>query len=604
MRNPEVLLGNLSKQSSKSEYKYKRLYRNLYNKELLILAYQNIANNTGGMTPGIDKQTISEMSLKRLDNIIDSLKNLTYQPIPVKRVSIPKKNGGTRPLGIPSANDKVVREAIRMILEAIYEGTFTDTSHGFRPERSCHTALSKIKGNFTGTKWFIEGDIKGFFDNIDHHILINILRKRINDERFIDLIWKFLRAGYIEDWKWNKTYSGTPQGGIISPILSNIYLNELDKYMEEFKSTFDSKKDRKRYRPYLNAQQNALRNKKKLRMNGNHISDTEKQELKNKINAYEKLSNELPAMDPMDTDYKRLTYVRYADDFIVGVIGSKKDAENIKEQLTTFLKDKLKLELSQEKTLITHNSKNAQFLGYEISVYQRNESNRHLSGMIQLKMPREAWTKKLVNYQAIDMSKKTWKPTHRAYLIVLEDLEIVSTYNAEIRGLYNYYKFAINVGYEMHKFYFFMKWSLLKTLANKYRKSVGQIHSKYQKNGNLVFKYETKKGTKEREFYNEGFKRKKNLVKVSNDTTDILTHTYNFNSINSLGKRLKAEKCECCGTTNKPLQMHHTKRLKDLKGKNLTRIESLMIARNRKTVAICEDCHLKYHHGNHGNHKQ
>ena len=234
-----------------------------------------------------------------------------------------------------------------------------------------------------------------------------------------------------------------------------------------------------------------------------------------------------------------------------------------------------------------------------ITVYQPSTDSKKYSGLIKLEMPRESWVKKLQQYQAIYMTQKRWKSTHRTYLVPLEDIEIVSTYNAEIRGFYNYYKLAVNVGYEMHKFYFFMKWSFLKTMANKYRSKVSKQHRKYHSNGRLIIRYETKQGLKERAFFDEGFKRSKSLVSAGNSNIDRLADTFNFNSMNSIGSRLKAKVCEACGETNKPLQMHHTKRLKDLKGKNLTRIEYLMIARNRKTVAVCEDCHLKYHHGNH-----
>ena len=186
------------------------------------------------MTPGTDGKTIDEMSLERIERLIVSLKDESYQPHPARRVYIPKKNGKKRPLGIPSFEDKLVQEVVRLLLEAIYEGHFEGTSHGFRPHRSCHTALGMIQKSFAGAKWFIEGDIKGFFDNINHNTLIDILRKRIDDERFLRLIRKFLNAGFIENWVFNKTYSGTPQGGIISPILANIYLDQLDTYMREY----------------------------------------------------------------------------------------------------------------------------------------------------------------------------------------------------------------------------------------------------------------------------------------------------------------------------------------------------------------------------------
>lgn len=205
------------------------------------VAYQKIASNGGCTTKGSDGQSIDNMSLVRIDTLIDSLKNESYQPKPARRVYIPKKNGETRPLGIPTFEDKLVQEVVRMILEAIYEDYFENTSHGFRPKRSCHTALLHVQKTFNGAKWFVEGDIKGFFDNINHDVMVATLSERIADDRFLRLIRKFLNAGYVEDWKFHNTYSGTPQGGIVSPILANIYLDRLD-YMKEYIQKFDKGK--------------------------------------------------------------------------------------------------------------------------------------------------------------------------------------------------------------------------------------------------------------------------------------------------------------------------------------------------------------------------
>ena len=245
MRNPEIILNTLCSHSSDADYKYERLYRLFFNEELFMVAYERIKSKPGNMTPGSDGKTIDGMSLERINALISSLKDESYIPNPAKRVYIPKKNGKLRPLGIPTIEDKLVQEVARMILEAIYEGYFEDTSHGFRPSRSCHTALNSLQKRFTGSRWFIEGDIKGFFDNIDHSVLVDILRKRIADERFIRLIWKFLRAGYLEIWHYHNTYSGAPQGGIVSPILANIYLDQFDKYMAEYAENFKKGNKRK-----------------------------------------------------------------------------------------------------------------------------------------------------------------------------------------------------------------------------------------------------------------------------------------------------------------------------------------------------------------------
>ena len=248
MRSPEKVLNSLTEHSKDTSYKYERLYRILFNEGMYYVAYQRIYAKEGNMTPGSDNQTIDGMSLTRIAKLIASLKDESYQPQPSRRVYIPKKNGKMRPLGVPAFDDKLVQEVVRMILEAVYEGSFEHTSHGFRPNRSCHTALAQIQKSFIGTKWFVEGDIKGFFDNINHETLMNILSERIADERFLRLIRKFANAGYIEDWTFHKTYSGTPQGGIISPILANIYLDKLDKFMKTLIENFD-KGERRKHNP-------------------------------------------------------------------------------------------------------------------------------------------------------------------------------------------------------------------------------------------------------------------------------------------------------------------------------------------------------------------
>lgn len=214
MRKPTDVLNSLSDKSKNPTYKYERLYRNLYNPEFYLLAYKNICTNDGSMTPGVDGVTTDGMSLERIDKIIASLKDHSYRPNPARRTYIAKKNNPAkkRPLGIPSGNDKLVQEVVRMILESIYEPIFSNVSHGFRPGKSCHTALVKIQSTFTGAKWFVEGDIQACFDSFDHHVLIEILRRRIKDEAFIGLMWRFLKAGYMEQWKYHKTYTGTPQG--------------------------------------------------------------------------------------------------------------------------------------------------------------------------------------------------------------------------------------------------------------------------------------------------------------------------------------------------------------------------------------------------------
>ena len=311
MRNPQKVLNSLTEHSKLSNYKFERLYRILFNEEMYYVAYQKINAKPGNMTKGTDGQTIDEMSLSRIEKLIGAIKDESYQPHPSRRTYIPKKNGKKRPLGIPSFDDKLVQEVIRMILEAIYERSFEHTSHGFRPQRSCHTALLQVRKSFNGAKWFIEGDIKGFFDNINHDVLIGILQERISDERFIRLMRKFLNAGYVEDWVFNRTYSGTPQGGIISPILANIYLDKLDKYVKEYIQNFDKGEKRKSNRERILCEYDK---RNALSMLKAESDVTERKLIVKQIKATDRKRAMIPSCDEMDPDYRKLKYVRYAID--------------------------------------------------------------------------------------------------------------------------------------------------------------------------------------------------------------------------------------------------------------------------------------------------
>ncbi len=384
MRNPIDVLNSLSDKSKDPSYRFERLYRNLYNPEFYLLAYKNIYANGGSMTPGMDGTTLDGMSSHRIDGIITSLKDRSYQPNPARREYIPKKSAPNkkRPLGIPSANDKLVQEVVRLILESIYEPNFSEQSHGFRPRRSCHTALLHLQRTFTGAKWFVEGDIKACFDSFDHHVLIDILRRRIADEAFIALMWKFLKAGYMEQWEYHKTYSGTPQGSGISPILANIYLNELDRHIEEYKASFDqgSSLTRKANPEYERMRGTIERTKRRNAKIWDELDAAERRQKAAILRNMKAEQRKLPKSEPFDANYKSLQYIRYADDFIIGVIGSKEDAEAIKADLASYLSEKLKLTLSAEKTKITHTSEFARFLGYDITVSRSQEIKKSKKG--------------------------------------------------------------------------------------------------------------------------------------------------------------------------------------------------------------------------------
>lgn len=559
------------------------------------------------MTAGSDGKTIDGMSMKRIETLIEKLKDFSYQPKPARRTYIPKANGKTRPLGIPAFNDKLVQEVIRMILESIYEPTFQDTSHGFRPKRSCHTALQYIKRNYTGVKWFVEGDIKGCFDHVDHHVLIQILRRRIADEHFIGLIWKFLKAGYMENWVYYNTYSGTPQGSLISPILANIYLNELDVFMAEYAKSFNHG-TRRKINPAYQKLLSIRRGKQEwLKRNEAKISEKKRREVMAKIQELNGYLRLIPYSDPMDTEYKRIVYVRYADDFLIGVIGSKEDARQVKSDVGMFIRKNLHLEMSQEKTLITHGNDFAHFLGYLITISREQNSTRTRTGFtrriyvgkVKLYVPKEKWVNRLLSYGALRINcdkaygnKEVWEPVRRPGLMRLDDIEILNQYNAEVRGTYNYYRLANNATV-LNNFLYVMKFSMYKTFAGKYRTNMRKIIRKYCHNGDFTVSYPTKNGTKSVVFYNQGMRHNGKVVVSENP--DIIGRANENRRYTRLTDRLQGHICESCGTETEDIEIHHIRKLKDLSGK--AEWERHMIARKRKTMALCHSCHVKLHNG-------
>ena len=607
MRNPKNVLESLTSKAANEDYHYKRLYRNLYNPEFFLLAYERIQAKPGNMTAGNDGNTIDGMSMKRIDSLIQRLKDFSYQPKPARRTYIPKANGKMRPLGIPAFDDKLVQEVVRMILESIYEPTFQNSSHGFRPKRSCHTALQYIKRNYTGVKWFVEGDIKGCFDNVDHHVLVRILRRRIKDEYFISLIWKFLKAGYMEDWVYHNTYSGTPQGSLISPILANIYLNELDVFMAKYAESFNCGKGRK-INPAYKMPLDVRRGKQEwLKRNSTKISEEKRQKVMTEIRELNNYLSTVPYSDPMDTEYKRVVYVRYADDFLIGVIGSKEDAKQVKIDVGEFIREQLHLEMSPEKTLITHGNDFARFLGYLVTVSREQNRTRTKNGFtrrtyvgkVKLYVPKEKWLNRLLSHGALKISydkahgnKEVWEPVRRPGLIRLDDIEILNQYNAEVRGMYNYYRLANNATL-LNAFVYVMKYSMYKTFAGKYRTSMRKIIRKYCRNKDFTVSYQTKNGTKSVIFYNQGVRRNDKVIATENP--DIIGRTNENRRYTRLTDRLQGHVCEFCRAETEDIEIHHIRKLKDLSGK--AEWERHMIARKRKTMALCHSCHVKLHNG-------
>lgn len=458
MNSSETLYLLTKISSEKPDYVFERVYRHFYNPDFYLRAYDNHYANGGSGTAGIDGATADKFSLEKVRSLIELMKNESYQPQPVRRGCMPKQNGQQRSLGLPSFSDSIIQEICRMILDAIYEPTFEDFSHGFRPNRSCHTALQEAKVHFKGATWFLEGVIKGYFDNLSHHKLIALLEKKVNDAKFIRLIWKFLRAGYLEDWKHYGTYSGTPQGGIVSPVLANIYLDHVDKWFTSYKNKFDQ-----------------------------------------------------------GSVFTRIKCIRYAADFVVAVWGSKEQCETMKNDIQAFMATELEIELSEEKTLITHSTDGAKFLGHIIKVrsdwnFQKGKNGvkkRVCNGCVALYMPDDTVRNFITKYKMVkDINAKQWRMQHIPSIVNHPDIEIVALYNARLRGLYNFYKMAMNVNRYMRQLSYVMEYSCLATLASKYKSSIAKVKQKFKVDKHWGIPYEDKQGqTKILYFHKDGFTR-------------------------------------------------------------------------------------------------
>ncbi len=596
MKPTTEILNKLQENSRKNNDEiFTRLYRYLLRTDIYYIAYKHLYTNNGAGTKGVNEDTADGFSEEYVNKIIKALKNGTYQPKPVRRTYIKKSNGKMRPLGLPTFTDKLIQEVIRMILEAVYEPIFSNYSHGFRRGRSCHTALTQLKKEFIGARWFVEGDIKGCFDNINHKVLIQTLNKKIKDVRLLQLIQKFLKSGYMENWKYNSTYSGCPQGGILSPILANIYLNELDKFVEKLKISFDKRTPYKTTPEYNAIQRKRANLSKKI----NRRSEGAEREIF--IEEYKKLTKEMYKTPAKLCDDKKIKYVRYADDFLIAVNGCKKDCEWIKSQLTEFISQELKMELSQEKTLITHSSNYARFLGYDIRVRRdqqvkpwKNVKQRTMNNTVELLIPfSDKIEKFLFSNNIVKQRKDNGKiePCKRNTLLRLSDLEIVSTYDAELRGICNYYSLASNYR-NLNYFSYLMEYSCLKTLATKHRTKISKIYDKFRTGAKRWgIPYETKSGKKVKHLT------KFNEIKKENFIDEIPREIVIYaSSKTTLEARLKAKSCELCGSTDsKKYEVHHINKVKNLKGKELW--EQVMIAKRRKTMVVCYECHKKIHNG-------
>ncbi len=583
MQNAETVLDVLRDRGRKG-LPCDELYRQMFNRDLYLLAYGNIYGNDGAMTPGASEETADGMSEEKISAIIEAMRCERYRFTPARRVLIPKKNGKLRPLGLPAWSDKVVGEVVRLLLEAYYEPTFSARSHGFRKGRGCHTALREVEREWTGTVWFVEGDISDCFGSIDHGILVGILSERIRDNRFLRLISNMLKAGYLEDWQYKESLSGTPQGGVLSPLLSNIYLHKLDEFVEkELIPQYTRGDHRKRNLEYG---RRAARLERARRRGDRH----QVRELTRQMRA-------IPSGDPMDPGFRRLFYCRYADDHLLGLIGPKAEAEAIRDELARFLRERLALDLNPGKTLITHaRTQAARFLGYEITAQHAStkitNGRRSVNGIIALRVPLDVIKAKSAPY------RRHGKPWHRSKLQNLPDFDIVRIYGAELRGIVNYYLLAHDV-WRLSELRWNAETSMLKTLAAKHKSTVTKTAARHKA------KIETPHGLRtcfEARIPREGKRDlvarfggtplKRNRDAVIRDPAQVPVPTPRKELIHRLRKRW----CELCehGATVVVHQVAGLSRL-GKPGPDRPAWAALMARKRRKTLVVCRRCHEVIH---------
>jgi len=556
----------------------------MFNPDLYLMAYANIYANHGAMTPGATPETADGMSIDKIGDIINAMRYERYHFAPVRRVLIPKKTGGTRPLGVPAWCDKLVGEMIRLLLEAYYEPQFSDDSHGFRPQRGCHTALRQIEATWTGTVWFIEADIHDCFGSLDHQVLLNILAQHIHDGRFIGLIARMLKAGYLEQWQHYPTLSGAAQGSGCSPVLANIYLDRLDQFV----TTQLIPKHTAGISRQLNPRYMALT--AEIRKAVRRQDHAQVKQLKAE-------RRQLPSQVLDDPNYRRLRYTRYADDEILGFAGPKAEAEQIKQELTDFLGQTLKLTMSAPKTLITHaRTSKARFLGYDI--WASSDQNRiikgrrTMSGRIRLGVPPEVIQAKTTPYLA------KGKPARLTRLLNDADYTIVAEYGAIYRGIVQYYKLARNIR-ALRKLRWAMQTSMLKTLAGKHHSTVTKM-DRYYKTTTMTTRgprtcYEAHLGRGTKEPLTARF----GEIQLLRDQKAYLPDTHQFEpglKHREIIKRLLHRTCELCGLRDNLAEIHQIRSLAELDDPTMDQPwHAIMRKRHRLTLIVCPACHELIH---------
>jgi group II intron reverse transcriptase/maturase len=578
-------LSSLYKRSEKfgEETVVERAYKEfVLNKDLHLVAYDKLKSKSGNMTPAIEPTTLDGISDETLNTTMDWLRTEKFQFSVSRTIDIPKRSGGTRKLHVGNPRDKLVQEVMRMVLEAIYEPSFESNSHGYRPNRSCHTALRAILSSFHGV-WVIEGDLSKCFDSIDHNKLMDLIGRNIKDARFLALLWKALKAGYLDFQTPQANIIGTPQGTVISPILANIFLHQLDKYVEELKSEFEKGRNNKVSKEYRSITYKLNKARK--------MGDTDliKKLTKERIN--------MTSIELQDPNYRRLYYIRYADDWLIGISGPITDAQAILSKVTNFC-ESVGLKVNKDKTKITNiHTNKVRFLGTDISFtrhinYSRTTHEvlrkRKIGPRIMLTAPLQRVRKKLTEAGFIRYNepypKWLWLPyTHG---------QILHRYNAVYRGFINYYSFAQNKGALAALLQFYLKSSCARLLAAKFKlKTKAQAFKRFGKDLKAYTRSKNNKGMDIKRVIK--FIKPEYAINVwdfKTNASPIIEALYsNPKSIATLTNLV----CDKCGSDHK-VEMHHVRHMRDLKPRE-SEIDRLMIKANRKQIPLCRSCHMEKH---------
>ena len=543
------------------------LFRMLCDPRFLESAYNRIKSKPGNMTQGVVPETLDGLSYNYLLELSNRIRSEDFQFRPGLRTQIPKPQGGFRPLTIAPPRDKIVQEALRMLLECVFEPEFStiETSHGFRPGKSCHTALNAINIKFASAAWMIEGDIAKCFDEFDHTTLMAIIESKISDRQYTKMLWKALKAGYMEFTQYSNSIVGAPQGSVVSPILSNIYLHELDKFVVGLKEEFD-----KGQKPMLNPKYVRLMSAaKRLKRRGKF------RECRSLLSEAKKHSS----INLFDPNYRRLCYVRYADDWVVGVRGSCSETQDIKKKIQDYCLETLKLRVSDEETRVTNLSKDkVLFLGTQI-FRARHHKFHDFRGKGVLSLRRSV--RRLRFHVPMDRIKKKLNvagflrggESHPKFVwMSLSHSKIVALYNSVYLGYINYYSFAGNYSIFVSFLHFTLRFSLAKLLAAKYSSDIPKVFSRF---GHNLAPSKGEKGFKKAVL---GFRGVFSRGMVSSS----------INQLYSGGSRVSLDRAW--------VENHHVRMMKDLNPR-LSKLDALMVKRNRKQIPLCRACHMARHRG-------